>query len=313
VADTTGRLFSYGFGGPANRFFVSPRSAERAVLGALAKALKSRPRKLDALVVAGPHLPKHVFEALSQYASRKRTIITDEFELALAAGLKKPGGWGAVVTAGTGSFCKARNAKGAVEYSGGWGPLIGDEGSGYDIAREALSAVIRARDGRGRETVLTQAILSALELREIQDLKTLLYAPPIKRHKLAALAHLVFEAAGTGDAVATEILRGAGFRLARLAEPIISRLFENDERFPVILTGGVMREGSILVHALASEIAKFRSAADVFVSPLQPVAGALIIGLDAIGVTIDSTTISNLMEGDSRIRPLIDGRENKKK
>ena len=282
-------------------------------MSTLAKALKSDTGKLDALVVAGPHLPAHVSEAISGYAAKKRTIVTDEFELALAAGLQKPGGWGVVVAAGTGSFCKGRNAKGNVRYAGGWGPLIGDEGSGYEIARDALAAIVGMHDARGRKTILKQTIFSALGLSDVQELKTLLYAPPIKRHKLAALARLVFEAARENDKVATEILEKAGLRLARLAEPVISQLFEAGERFPVVLTGGVMRGGSVLVRTLASEIMNLRPHADVFVSPLQPVTGALIIGLDSVGVKIGSEIIGNLMEGDSRIGTFIDSRENKKK
>jgi len=75
----------------------------------------------------------------------------------------------------------------------------------------------------------------------------------------------------------------------------------------------VMRGESILVRMLASEIMSLRPNADVFVSPLQPVAGALIIGLDSVGETISSDIVGNLIEGDSKIRALIDSRENRKK
>jgi N-acetylglucosamine kinase len=302
VADTTGRLLSYGFGGPANRLFVSRSSAQRAVEAALTKALEPCSGKLEALVLAGPHLSAGVLGAIPGLAPKERIIATDEFELSLAAGLGKPGGAGVVVAAGTGSFCKGRDAKGTVGYSGGWGPLIGDEGSGYDIAREALAAIARAHDARGEKTLLTEMIFWAVGIHEIQELKAHLYDPPIKRHECAALARCVFDAADKRDKIAIGILESAGLRLAQLAGPVVTRLFGPDERFPVILTGGVMRDGSVLVRALAAEMKEMRRSADVFVSPLQPVTGALIIGLDSIGVRIDTDIINNLKETDAGMK-----------
>lgn len=313
IADATGRIISVGFGGPANRLFVTKSAATRAIERALSGALKGCPGKIAALLAAGPHMSAGALDVLSQYVPKKKIIIVDEFELSLAAGLQQPGGWGVVVAAGTGSFCKGRNPVGAEQHLGGWGPLIGDEGSGYDIAREALAAIVRAHDGRRAETALTQSIFSAIGISEIGELKKYLYDPAIKRHTLAALARCVFEAAAAGDAVAGQLLLHAGSRLARLADPVMIRLFAPDEDFPVILSGGVMREGSILVRALALEIKKNRPRADVFVSPLQPVAGALIIGLDAVGVTIDSDIIGNLNEGEAEIRLLAEPREKRKK
>ncbi len=313
VADSMGRVISVGIGGPANRLFVTRSAAARAIEGALSRALKGCAGTIRALVAAGPHMSAAALEALSHYVPRKNVIITDEFALSLAAGLQQPGGWGVVVAAGTGSFCKGRNPAGAEEHVGGWGPLIGDEGSGYDIAKDALAAIVRAHDGRSPETALTQSLFSAIDIREIGDLKRFLYDPAVKRHKLAALARYVFEAARAGDAVAGQLLLHAGSRLARLAEPVVSALFTPDERFPVILTGGVMRGGSILVRVLALEIRKTRPGADVFVSPLQPVSGALIIGLDSVGIPIDSEIIGNLNEAEAEIRLLAEPPGKRKK
>ncbi len=300
LADERGRILSVGCGGPANKNFVSSKSAQSAVERALARALKSFDHKVEAAVVAGPHLPPTTLAVVARHAGTENVIAADEFEIALAAALPgTEGRHGVVIMSGTGSFCKGRNAEGAEEYAGGWGPLVGDEGSGYDLARDALAAVVRASEGRGGETMLTELMLSHFKLGDVQELKKRLYAPPIKRHKLAALARHVFTAAQAGDEVAAEILRTGGVRLAQLASPVLLGLFGARERFPVALSGGILREESVMTATVTSEVKKIRPRADVFAPAFQPVTGAVIIALESIGVRIDSEVIENLNKSSS--------------
>ncbi len=313
IADEDGHIQSVGWGGPANTNFVSQKSAQHALERALTRALQSYDRILEMAVISGPHLPPAQHEILSKHAAMKQTLFIDEFEASLAAGIQRTGGWGIVIVSGTGSFCKGRNAAGEERYAGGWGPLIGDEGSGYDLAIEALTALARARDGRGPETALTEMILSHIKIRKTEELKKYLYSPPKRRHILAGFARHVFAAAEQGDTVAAEILRTGGRRLAQLASPVVQQLFGTHDQFPVVLGGGALRENTILAYELTSEIKRLRPQADVFVSRLQPLTGAVIIGLDAIGVNIDPQIITNLQEGDSRVKPPeeFDGRKKK--
>ncbi len=300
VADEQGHILSAGYGGPANRNFVSPLLARRAVERALADALKSIDKPIDSAVVAGPHLPA---EAISYIAGRvRKVIVADEFEVSLAAGLQKTGGWGSVILSGTGSFCKGRNSTGREKYVGGWGPLMGDEGSGYDLAREALRALARACDGRGTPTLLTKLIFSHFRIGEAQELKGLLYRRAMKRHNLSELAKCAFVASGKGDAVARRILRNGGKELAKLAFPVLKELFKKNGRFPVVLSGGVLRERSVLSEALIAEIKREWPRANVFIPELQPVSGAVIIALDSIGVKTNEEVISNLVQSSRRFQ-----------
>src|SRR5258707_496529 len=76
----------------------------------------------------------------------------------LRAGVDAGGSKTLAVVAGTGSIALGRDARGATARSGGWGHLIGDEGSGYDIGRSCLQAVTRAADGRGPPTTLVDLL-----------------------------------------------------------------------------------------------------------------------------------------------------------
>jgi N-acetylglucosamine kinase-like BadF-type ATPase len=244
---------------------------------------------------------------LSDRAQAGTFTFIDEFEASLAAGLFGAGRWargapGVVVSAGTGSFCKGRNAAGDVRYAGGWGPLIGDEGSGYDIARETLRAVVMSADGRGEATALTRKALSHFGIDTPDDLKKALYDPPIARHELAALARYAFEAAEAGDTIAAEILAEAGRRLARLATPVITELFGEDKNFPVILSGGIFLSESAVDSALTPMLQALRRGADVFRSTLAPVMGAVATALDSLGVELSPRVVANLEAADSKMR-----------
>src|SRR4029453_12414402 len=75
----------------------------------------------------------------------------------LAAGA--PEGWGVALIAGTGSFCWGRDAAGRSARVGGWGFLLGDEGSGYDLAVQALRLATQTADGRAEAHAILRAIL----------------------------------------------------------------------------------------------------------------------------------------------------------
>ncbi len=119
------------------------------------------------------------------------------------------GGPGVVLSAGTGAIAYGADEHGDRFYSDGWGPLLGDEGSGYWIGLEALRAICRAEDGRGPRTRLAPPIFHALGITSIEQLVPLIHAPETTRDVLAGLAGLVFAAAESGDAPSLDIRQRA--------------------------------------------------------------------------------------------------------
>jgi N-acetylglucosamine kinase-like BadF-type ATPase len=321
IADGEGRIVSHAFGGPANRNFVSPEAARSAIEEPLVEVLESpglsshsppSPHpQIDAAIITGAHLHPDTQALISTRTGAKIVEFIDEFEACLAAGLGARGLWepgcgGVVIMAGTGSFCKGRNPGGEVAYSGGWGPLIGDEGSGFDIGREVLRAVVGAADGRGSETAMTGLVLTHLNITGLEHLRAAIYSPPIGRREMAGLSACAFEAADSGDPVALEILARSGRSLACLAEPVLQKLFGKDDNFPVILSGGILGGAlggpSEVARVLSTEIEAMCPNADTFRSELQPVVGALIVGLEKIGIGMEPGIITNLKTGDAAMR-----------
>jgi N-acetylglucosamine kinase-like BadF-type ATPase len=162
-----------------------------------------------------------------------------------------PDGIGVVVVAGTGSIALARSADGSQSRAGGYGWLLGDEGSAFWLGREACRAALLATDGRGQPTVLSELLSAELDMRDAWQLP----ARVRSARRIASLAPLVSQAADTGDEVAIDLLSQAGEILAHLAAAAVA-----PRRGPggaalsappraVARCGGVWVAGAILIDA----------------------------------------------------------------
>lgn len=154
---------------------------------------------------------------------------------------------GACVICGTGSACFLRH-QGRVFRIGGWGYLLDSGGSGYDIGRQALEAVLRAHDGRGPDTVLADLLATRLGM-PVPDALGRLYAEG--KTLIASLAPAVFEAAEAGDAVAVQIRAANAAALAELV-PAAYRRWTPGEPMPVVLDGGVSRRAPRWLELVAA-------------------------------------------------------------
>ncbi|XP_011037759.1 PREDICTED: N-acetyl-D-glucosamine kinase-like isoform X3 [Populus euphratica] len=155
---------------------------------------------------------------------------------------------GCVLIAGTGCISYGFAEDGREARASGAGPVLGDWGSGYGIAAKALTAVIRAHDGRGPQTMLTNKILTALGLSSPDELIGWTYADP-SWARIAALVPEVVSCAEACDQVATKILVDAVQDLALSVKAVVQRLHlcgedfflaDGNGSFPVVMVGGVL-------------------------------------------------------------------------
>ncbi|KAJ4728964.1 N-acetyl-D-glucosamine kinase-like [Melia azedarach] len=150
---------------------------------------------------------------------------------------------GCVLIAGTGTIAYGFTEDGREARAAGAGPILGDWGSGYGIAAQALSAVIRAYDGRGPDTVLTTNILRTLHLSSPDELIGWTYADP-SWARIAALVPVVVSCAEAGDEVANKILQDSVQELALSVKAVVQRLGlcgeEANDSFPLVMVGGVL-------------------------------------------------------------------------
>lgn len=278
-----------GSAGPANPqavgFSVAIANLDRAVETAF-EDRGSPPRTVAAavLALAGSDRPENR-RALVGWADGRR--LADRFEVVhdalplLAAGT--PAGWGIALISGTGSFAFGRDPAGREARSGGWGFLMGDEGSGYAMAIAGLRAAAKAADGRGPRTQLLDALLRSLSVPRAEALIPAVYAIAGDRARLAALSSVVSETAETGDPVAQEIFNEAAGELARMARAVAAKLDLAGGPFPLALAGGVLLGSDRLRRNLAEQLASCRLEATPVQLVAEPVLGAVQLAAAMIG------------------------------
>jgi len=186
--------------------------------------------------LAGLRSAEHARELTAELAQRTGAAVAvgDDTEAALAGAFA--GRPGIVVIAGTGSGAAGRDAAGRTVRVGGHGFLLGDEGGGYWIGREAVRAALRAADGTGPPTALIDVVRAAFDT--LTGAETLVHQRPTDRQLLSRLVPQIAAAADGatgGDAVATEILAEAAAHLAELAAAVRARLGD----LPVAGVGGI--------------------------------------------------------------------------
>ena len=125
---------------------------------------------------------------LGSFLDKDRSIICNDSRIGLAAGSSNKNRM--MLICGTGSNCYGVNEKGQEANVNGWDYILGDEGSGYSIAIKALRAIMRAYDGRGGKTILSETVLKYLRLSFEPELTSWVYKNTISKNDIAAIAFL---------------------------------------------------------------------------------------------------------------------------
>lgn len=274
LADEQGRLLQRAEAGPANVRLLSeaelvrllqqlgdifPKPAALAIGLAGAREEKDRQKIHAAAAQVWPNIPCYA---------------THDLETALAAGGEKTGdrsqkpgertarranaGLASIprvlVLSGTGSCCFGRTSDGVTAKVGGWGHILGDKGSGYEIGLRSLKATLFYFDRAGVWPALGQRILRALQLNEPNDL--IAWAQQASKTDVAALAVEVFSAAANRDKIATDILAGAAHTLAKDAAACAHRLGKAGRPARFIFSGSVLLKQPQFAQRVGRELKK---------------------------------------------------------
>lgn len=251
IGDDSGRTLGTGEAGPCNHAAAAEGRAKlhRAVTESLAAACAQA--GLDPATVTfeaacfgmsgGPDDKRDILAALLR---ARNLIVTNDAVIALAGATAT--GQGIITIAGTGSIAFGRNAAARTARAGGWGYIFGDEGAGFNIARQALRAALRMEEGWGPPTSLRQILLSATGAPDANALLHLFYTAEWPRSRVATLARLVDSAAHNSDPVAAQILRGEAQQLAMVAAAVRAQLWTPGELVDIAYVGGVFQSTLLL-------------------------------------------------------------------
>lgn len=282
VLNESGEVVARARSGGVNLNFVSLEECERSVgevLTQLAEAVEREQvvRIYSVMLADIPPLRSYIQQAFPQAEWRG----AHEHRAVLAAGgVLEPYGIG--VVAGTGSSTVGWRGEDKHVSVGGWGMLLGDEGSATDIAIHALRAVVRAADGRGEPTLLHDEMMDYFGLRHLWEITRRVYRDNLPRHVLAGFAVRVSRAADAGDRVAQRILREAGETLGDDVLVVARRLFTPEEAFPVVLGGGVFQAGEWVIAPLRERVLAEYPKAQIILPDVSPAVGLARLALTEI-------------------------------
>ncbi len=287
VVDEKGNALGRGLAGASNHLRVgietATRNIERAVNIALVEAgIAIRDIEYAYCGIAGSDHPVHrqdVIDALRIFFPRGNFIVDTDARIALTGAVGFGGG--IVIISGTGSVAFGRNATKDEARAGGWGPTLGDEGSGFWIAREGLSAIVRAHDGRGFATKMTDLLCNEYDMCRPDDLPRFVYAATTHVDDIARYGKLVINAAEGGDVVASEILARGGSELAECVLAIARKLHMTDTEFPVAYVGGAFHAGDLLLSPMRLRLLRDAPGATLLPPRHTPVEGAAMMAMHA--------------------------------
>ena len=272
AVDQNGAVVGRGAGGGAN--LLSSPDPAGSIGAALAESLAGALPQAIVLSCSGGDRPADREKGraiLRQLVGPEVQLeVTHDAIAALYAG--NPLGCGVVLIAGTGSIAFGRNDEGEERRAGGWGHLIGDEGSGVWLGLEGLRAAAHHADGRGAATAISAHLLRQLRVESFMEVIPQLYGRPHPAPAIVASVWAVGRAAAEGDGIAVSIVQRGAHALGRATSTVAAglRLTEG----PVYLAGGAFESVPSLERAVRSELLAMLPRATVEPVHEEPAMGA---------------------------------------
>jgi N-acetylglucosamine kinase-like BadF-type ATPase len=263
------RILGRGGAVAGNPLSVGFPEAARAISAAAAAAKHQAnassarvPRAILSIAGSANHeLRGHFIEALRGTGLADRVAIVSDVLPILAAGT--PNCQGMALISGTGSVAFARAADGRTTLCGGWGYLLGDEGSGYAIGRAALQLAMQELERGSPPRPLSATVLDAVGATSAMDVTKTIYRRANPRGAIAAIAPIVIQAADSKDSDAQSIVDSAAADLAKLAARAARLIGFEDARFRLALSGGALVSSRRLAQQLETELGRLGLSADL--------------------------------------------------
>ena len=241
------------------------------------------------MLLAGVDLPEElaaVRAAIERRSWSDRLVVGNDTEALLRAGTDR--GWGIAVVCGTGINCLGRADDGREARFLSFGAVSGDWGGGGDVGLAALAAAVRAADGRGPRTGLESVVPAHFGLADAGAVARAVHLKEIPIARLGELAPVVL-AASDEDEVAATIVHRLADEVVAFVRAALRRLDLTGAEPDVVLGGRILRSSQPgLIAAIGSGVRAVAPKARVTVSASEPIVGAALLGLDALGADADA-------------------------
>jgi N-acetylglucosamine kinase-like BadF-type ATPase len=204
------------------------------------------------------------------------------------------GGPGIIVISGTGAICFGKSSANVVYRCGGWGYLLGDEGSGYYIGQQAIIAALKDLDGRGQTTSLRRVIESKYDLASIDLIISQIYSGKIDRTEIAGLTPAVFAEYEKGDQVSRNIIEMAGLEIGKIVAAVSGKMGLQGQAAEVALIGSVFKQRHILVPFMEKEALNVVKKVDFIDPRFEPAIGSAVLAFLKENIVISEAVLDNL-------------------
>lgn len=199
---------------------------------------------------------------------------------------------GVLIAAGTGSIAWGITKEGLETRVGGWGYLVGDEGSGYSIGKAAMTHVLKSYDARENPSGISTAILTEMSFADVDELINWVYSSRFSVAQTAALTPLIMRLAEEGDHQGKKIIHCACQELVDMAFTVIKKLDLQSAEFSLVLSGGVLKN-AIVHRQLIKQLAGTCPGLQVIDLSYPPICAGLRYGLMLMGID-NSAVLSQL-------------------
>jgi len=285
--DEAGHLIGSGSGGRSNYHLVGLDAAVACIQDAALEALHGNRADMAVYCLAACDTALdegRLTRALGAVDLAPRFVCLNDAFAALRAGTTRP--YGVSVICGTGFNACGIAPDGTRAILHSLGTLTGDWGGGYSLGEAVFGVVFRADEGRGPATQLTDMLLKALNLPDLDAVAQAIIDNRIDTLEVGAVAPLVFEAAERGDTVAIQIVERQADEIAIGAVAMLRRLGMLHTPVDVVLSGGVIRGGGALLHSETHRrIHTECPTATITNLNVPAVIGAALLAFDALGIT----------------------------
>jgi glucosamine kinase len=287
VLDLDTGAVAMGSAGPTNVDAVGPESAMASLREAVEEALARAGGGAADVAVAVHALAGTGTAALQELVPHElplgQTFVVNDTVAAWATGTG--GAPGVAVISGTGSNVLGVGPQKDVWRAGGWGHVLGDEGSGWQLGRDGIRAALAAREGTAPETPLVDDAAAHFGVPTIEDVAALVYAKPLTKGEVASFASVVSRRAAEGDAASRRVLVDGAAELALRANVVIERIGMRELDVHVAQIGSTWNAGPLYTETFESDVRETAPGARFVRSDLPAVTGSLILAVRAAGGT----------------------------
>jgi N-acetylglucosamine kinase-like BadF-type ATPase len=288
LADINGNILYTTRGGAANFLVTGTNETSRIIVSLLNDCIKkfnSNYSDIQKIVIGAAgagrkkdagKLESSLFEIFaSEGIDIKSLKVVSDAQIALQGAF--PNEVGCILIAGTGSIIYGKNERGNIYRVGGFGRLLGDEGSGYSIGRKGLQAAAKYFDGRGDETLIVKLIEEKYSIKTADELITKVYK---ENFDIASIAEVVLIAAQNEDQIAHHILLEETDEVIHHIGTMMKKMDTIDLR--VSFAGSLIINNNMYSDMLCDKIKTSLPSVKIVAPKHSPIEGAILIAKEIL-------------------------------